>query len=487
MDVLQRPLMVSYSRAIENQFRFLDSLRKALPDVELFIDQDLKRGENFHNFIRNIGLAKNVLVILSDEYFRSFYCLTELLEIYKNFSATLEDKPGKGVFFIRHQDYRLDDHAERTKLEQYWNEVHVIRAQSGQISADAFSSSSYTPHGSLEEITVILENLRDLINWVSPLNTPTCEDVLNASNDVCDNSIREWLKKSGATAAPILEPKKRVDHEQYLEQVKNRMGAKFAIHSSLVESLSQKLDCVPNPPSVTDAIVNTESYALFLNTTFRDSCWAILKSLTKGEKQSFIEDVWDIVSWLKALFVSEYAMQEIGLNKGKYNISADTDFGESVVTNSVGQALSLGEIDEQGNYAVHDKLFFPRQPTWESTAEIVDDLILSVYRQVMSVAAKPNLNHTEEASLSFNERRKLNAKILGDAQRGQAHFHCVLNDPRSGEFMKNPEVALELQRLLPAFDLFWLEGRLDVAQFFVEDEAMLGDAFLTFLRDIYTW
>ena len=46
--------------------------------------EDLKYGDSVVNFMKEIGLSKYVIVIISNNYFRSEFCMFELMQVYEN-------------------------------------------------------------------------------------------------------------------------------------------------------------------------------------------------------------------------------------------------------------------------------------------------------------------------------------------------------------------------------------------------------------------
>src|ERR1700719_5147232 len=90
-----------------------ESVRKSLIDsvrgwtktggISFANKTDMRSGELISGFMTRIGLADHVIVVLSDKYLRSPYCMTELHYIYQRSLGEKED------FLRRIIPLRLDD------------------------------------------------------------------------------------------------------------------------------------------------------------------------------------------------------------------------------------------------------------------------------------------------------------------------------------------------------------------------------------------
>src|SRR6516165_2213749 len=61
-------------------------------DWNIIRDKNVMRsGDLISGFMKRIGLADRVIVVLSDKYLRSAYCMTELYSIYQRSVGEKED------------------------------------------------------------------------------------------------------------------------------------------------------------------------------------------------------------------------------------------------------------------------------------------------------------------------------------------------------------------------------------------------------------
>jgi internalin A len=83
-------------------------------------DKDILRsGEAISDFMRSIGQSERVLVVLSEKYLRSVYCMTELHEIYRN-SRGEKDDFLRRIIPLTLDDARIGSAADRGRHALYW-------------------------------------------------------------------------------------------------------------------------------------------------------------------------------------------------------------------------------------------------------------------------------------------------------------------------------------------------------------------------------
>ena len=82
---------------------------------------DLHYKGKISSFMSDIGTGNFIIVVLSDKYIRSRFCMFELYEIYRN-SNLDKDSFMKKVFPVRVEDINLSDAAVIGAYSQYWEE-----------------------------------------------------------------------------------------------------------------------------------------------------------------------------------------------------------------------------------------------------------------------------------------------------------------------------------------------------------------------------
>ena len=79
----------------------------------------LHYGDLISTFMKRIGQADHVIVVLSDKYLQSTYCMTELYAIYQRSVGEKEDFLGR-VIPLTLQDARISTWRDRVEHAKYW-------------------------------------------------------------------------------------------------------------------------------------------------------------------------------------------------------------------------------------------------------------------------------------------------------------------------------------------------------------------------------
>jgi internalin A len=79
----------------------------------------MRSGELISGFMKRIGLADHVIVVLSDKYLRSPYCMTELYSVYQRSVGEKEDFLRR-IIPLRLADARFGTWRERVAYAEHW-------------------------------------------------------------------------------------------------------------------------------------------------------------------------------------------------------------------------------------------------------------------------------------------------------------------------------------------------------------------------------
>jgi internalin A len=81
----------------------------------------MRSGELISGFMTRIGLADHVIVVLSDKYLRSPYCMTELHYIYQR---SLEEKEDflRRIIPLALEDARFGNRRDRLVYAEHWKQ-----------------------------------------------------------------------------------------------------------------------------------------------------------------------------------------------------------------------------------------------------------------------------------------------------------------------------------------------------------------------------
>ncbi|BCG65539.1 MAG: hypothetical protein methR_P3384 [Methyloprofundus sp.] len=150
---------VSYARKDEQQFGTVAKLYQAFAAdwVSLKVDEYVMQPrKSFKDFIAEIGKADCIIVIFSEAYFKSFYCMLELTRIME--CGNVKDK--KRVFSIFLDDVRLDD--KQRQLKSHWETNYTNwKKPYDEVECDKTYAEEY---GSEIECKAIVDNYDDIFS-----------------------------------------------------------------------------------------------------------------------------------------------------------------------------------------------------------------------------------------------------------------------------------------------------------------------------------
>jgi internalin A len=117
-----RPVYVSYAWGGESE-AVVDEVELRLRNKIRFVRDrnELRPGDWISRFMQEIGRADCVLVVISDKYLRSWYCMRELLYLYTSSQESREVFSAR-VIPLTLGDVRCSRAAERAEYARYWQD-----------------------------------------------------------------------------------------------------------------------------------------------------------------------------------------------------------------------------------------------------------------------------------------------------------------------------------------------------------------------------
>jgi len=165
-DDVQQRIYVSYAWKAEQQTALVDQLDAACQRRGINLIRDNKAiqyGDSISDYMQALGAGDGVIVILSDEYLKSHYCMSELLSIKNN--QQFRDR----VFPVHLPDLVIDDPLVRCDYVDYWQaKLMELKTRLSQ-SDPARTRSIQKDLGRYEQI---FNNADDLIDMLSDMYTP---------------------------------------------------------------------------------------------------------------------------------------------------------------------------------------------------------------------------------------------------------------------------------------------------------------------------
>ncbi len=165
METLRAPeVYVSYAWAPESE-AFVDQLGDVLNQEGIMLLRDkaeVRYKDSIHEFMQRIGQGDCVIVIISDKFLKSHYCMRELLEVERN--ASLRAR----IFPVVLQDANIYDPVVLIDYIMYWEEqCNVLDAKLKMLKGHGLEAL----HETLNHYAEIRRLFSGIVTLLSDMNT----------------------------------------------------------------------------------------------------------------------------------------------------------------------------------------------------------------------------------------------------------------------------------------------------------------------------
>lgn len=396
---------VSYSWGVEENTKVVAEIRALClaRKVELVLDKDrVNYGDNIPNFMREIGKARWVFVVLSPEYLKSPYCMFELSSIFK-YRAD-----GRNILPVLIARDWLSDANRNTlmaDLDQHWQAKAEkdLEAALAQVRQGGIDIALDQQRWALEA-GEIRAGLAKFVKHFAQMNLPSVLPLpsTNLRTLVDRIPLHRTLKEDPAFVQDL---KARVAKTLELETIAGAIAAKLS-----QSEFSQE-------PSVTEAFLMSPEEMLdqVIAPAFRQ-----LRG--QGEKPSAAFDaVWEqakeMIGLVVVLAVRDDWLAQSGLDaatESQFDIAVRTAFGVEVVSARLRQkiprrlAASPNKSDVHGAHAIVPPSDMPA--SWGDGSDVdavsLQRILVTIWNAVFEEERKEDL-----AGLNELQIEKLNDKL----------------------------------------------------------------------------
>ena len=435
---------VSYAWKDEEQHRLVDRLGAACQARGIDFVRDTSHvgyGGSIREFMDRLAAAGHVVLVLSDTYFRSEYCMYELRGIYEhqNFrkrvhpivlSGTRLHKPKDRITWIAHWIKEKKELEE--ELEALEDPKHTLELRKSLEDYADF-------HRLMDQLTSLLADMNTLTEDVH--RDTDFAALLDRIAPVDDDFRRRIIDEVHHTLA----------HNAHLSK-----ALQGRLHDSLAASVSDLAEAFCAPPP--DQAISTLLFPATL---------ACLKSL--DAQSSDFADAWttakSVLAWLTLLAVDARSVgveqrQALAAGRLVFEIAVSTPLGVEIVSSrhrEMAPQLRVAKSNVLGAGAIEQ----PRYESGWSEDAPLENLLLEIWSCVF-----PEESRTQ---LSISDRRKLQATLR--VRREQATFHHYIAVP--ADQAKPLALSAFYQRLLailPDLSLIFFHGDDEASALLVSDE-----------------
>lgn len=182
--------------------------------------QHLALGNSINDFMREIGRGNYVIIVISDKYLRSEYCMFEAVEIMKYRNL------GQQIFPIILSDANIYSHEGKLGYIKYWKEQYEKLKQ--MVEEVAGKEENFAMNEILGKFKEIAENVDDFIVFVSDKLSIDAESNLDGFLNNITLQMQQALAKTRADQSIYVVGTGRYDLPQEIYWCAKHLGRLLA-------------------------------------------------------------------------------------------------------------------------------------------------------------------------------------------------------------------------------------------------------------------
>ncbi len=453
-------VFVSYAWEAEDQTALVDQLEKACEERGVNLLRDTKRityKGSIRQFMNELGAAHYVVVVLSDPYLKSEFCMYELLEIDKN------KQFHKRVYPIVLPDAKIHRSSDRLDYRNFWEQEKKVLEKK-------------TKDGGLENIDTVYEDINlyadirrridKLMGILADMNTLTQDTHRDTDFDALLSRVFEDHETSQARIQFRDEVqqniRKQLKRQKLSPLQKAVVGALNEAHFTLNSRDEASILCEQDIKSGIDVLHKATQ-----------ACMEKLED--EGVAASRRDEIWEeartILGWLILLSVNEEwacaksnCFGAMGADL-RLEIPLETDAGAEVVVSRLARSPAGFATDMRGAN-VYGKYGVPGAIPEAGFAS--GDQVLELKKAIWKTVIKGEPPHP--FSETHDEQLNYTLKVRGE--RGEHHYIAVPVSERNHP-LNNESIYHALKSDLPALNAVFIGGKIAEAVLVIPEPHLL--------------
>jgi TIR domain len=460
---------VSYSWTVEKEKLIVDRLEQACQKHGVALKRDrneINYKDSIRDYMDKLAAGGAVILVLSEQYFKSPYCMYELQEIYNNKNFH------KRVFPIVLQDTPLYDPEDRLPYLAYWENKRK-RLVEGLDELDRTYTKNLNK--ALDDYADFRRLMDELLSILADMNTLT-EDI-HVGTDF--EALLDRIKPSQLT--PAIRQRKREPDRDFRQKIDVKIEQILNQRSNLQIAMAEVTAIGKgNSGNLVEILCQTELETA-LDDMLRKATEKYLSVLDINSRE--YADTWEaaksVLGWLSLLSVSndwvKQQEEKLGsLSDLSFEIVVNTPCGVEIVSSRYRQIppklyMQPGKRDVRGS----DLIEFPALETGWSDDYALEKLLLEIWGRVFPEETRQ--------SLSDGDIRTLNA-TLARREKHKTYYYYIPVAEGDPSPLSRPDFYQKLLGKLPAMTVIYLKSSGGKSTLLVEDEW----SFMTIIREFLT-
>ncbi|MBL8393351.1 MAG: toll/interleukin-1 receptor domain-containing protein [Candidatus Accumulibacter sp.] len=466
---------VSYAWKEEEQNRLVDKLGEACAarKIELRRDRnEIHYGDSIRQFMNEIGASRHVVLVLSDAYLKSAYCMYELRQIYENGNFR------KRVYPIVLSGTPFYDPIDRISYIEYWEtKTAELEAKLKRLKDSKHTLNAREILDRYDRFRMLMD---ELLSDLADMNTPPEEVHLETDFAAL---IKRIAPDNGNGDGPG--PTREAD-EIFVRKVEDEVRQALAAVPDLARMIRQqasKKELVVGDDLVALAqCLCTSKLETVLDDVLRP---ATRNALPRTTPQAIREsDTWEaaksLLFWLSVLAVRPdwIKAQEEKEDRGesRFEIFVHTSGGAEIVSSRYRQVRpgfrATGGMDVIGEGRIE---LSNLECGWNDEQPI-DGILLDVAKHLFPKAKEsygPTLSATQFAFI---------VDALAYDEKDRMRHHYILVGPDEDSPLRRQDVYDRLSKALPELKIIYLKSSGEETPLLVDRETRL----ITIIRGFLT-
>ncbi len=457
---------VSYSWREEEQTRLVEKLKKACQKrgIELIRDKNqIGYGNSIRTYMDELAAGDHIVLVLSEAYFRSEYCMYELREIYKNRDFR------KRVYPIVLEGTPFHKPIERVPYLKYW-EDETANLQAG---LETLRDPKYTINlrKSLDDYADFHRLMDELQAILSDMNTLT--EGIHVGTDF--EALLNQLISPDSPAVHHLQHHRTLDSE-FQRKIRSEIRRVLNINKHLNDALREELAKLGKPDSaeMAEFLCGNE-----LETALDDLLYPATRASLVAHPQEF-DDIWaaakTVLCWMSLLAVSdewikETEQRELMKSDFSFEIIVNTPCGVEIVSSRYRQIppdlrADKGRADVYGGQIIYEP---------DGGASWNDDYALEQLLKEIWIGVFPEGGRSR---LSDGDLKTLNA-TLAQREKHKTHHYYIPVLAAQQSRLNRRDFYEKLMAKLPAITVIYVKSTGGAPSLHINDEY----DFMTLIRE----
>lgn len=440
---------VSYSWGAEDQTRLVDKLEAACRKRGIELKRDKKQigyGQSIRAYMDELAAGRHVVVVLSDAYLKSRYCMYELREITKHGSFCDRVLPIvlRGTSFVNPED--------RIPYFEYWE--GKTKALDDRLKRIALARTTKLIEG-LNDYADFRDHLDERLDVLADMNSLRDDIHIDTDFEALLNRLLPLAAEKPPAPRPIRD---RMPDDRFRSRIADEIREVLKRSKALNEALEgETRKAAPRGSKDVAQVLCELEPEKAIDDLLREATKAALGNLD-AHRQEF-DDTWEaakrVLGWLSLLGVSPERIEELEQREDAgadfiFEIVVNTPLGVEIVSSRYRQIppklrAEKGKADVRGAQVIEPPA---GDPSWNDDYTL-EQLLLAIWACVFPEDSR-------------NQLREGDVRILNSAlkyrEKHKTHHHYIAVSLELQDRLCRRDFYNKLMSKLPALTVIYFKS-----------------------------